>query len=96
MNGLIREQLLEEHFAFGPAEHLRTGAGGGKRDFGAGGIIYRISALGIELFCTAHAIRGHPPSRFVDPEIDFQFETSIPTTGGGLLDALPAYVDPAE
>jgi hypothetical protein len=93
VHGLVREELIEDNFLYGSGTHLRT-EGGGPFEFGdSGGLIYRITALGVELFTAAHGMRGHPGRQFLDPENEFAIESPILLPPElGLLSALP-YVE---
>jgi hypothetical protein len=87
LHGLIREELMEDEFKYGSADHLR---GGGVQDFGVGGVIYRVSPLGMELYCAAHGIRGNPLTNFIDPDIEFRIEPPVEMIGSfGLVADLP-------
>jgi hypothetical protein len=84
INGLMREELIEGHFSFGTAEHLRS-RGYVDRDYGDGGLIYRIRPLGIELFCSAHGVRGYPLIAFKDPAANFEIDLGVAVGEGSCL-----------
>ena len=93
VHGLIREGLIENQFAYGDDECLRRLGGAGNPDFGEGGVIYRVTPLGIELFCGAHGVSGDALTKFKDPEIEFSVELPIPMAGPfGLVSDLPPSV----
>jgi hypothetical protein len=88
VNGLLREGLIEDHFAYGGAASIR--AQHGNRDFGSGGLVYRITTLGIELFCAAHGMRGEATGNFQSPPAEFSLDCEIPLEGDfGLVNDIP-------
>jgi hypothetical protein len=74
VHALLREGLIDDLFAYGPADALREAHG---NRFQTGGLVYVISPFGIELFCSAHGHRGEAISAFTDPKIDFEFEEEV-------------------
>jgi hypothetical protein len=93
LSGLHREGLIDDHFLYGPAEHLR--ANEEARDFGTGGVIYRVTPLGIELFCAAHGMRGNPLVNFERSPDAFTIDAPIDIQGTfGLVHDLPVYEPP--
>jgi len=83
--GLLREGLIEDEFRFGKGDTL----GLGKDISLGGGIVYRITLLGIELFASAHGIRSDPRRAFLDPATPFDLETPMKTVGAsGLVNDL--------
>ena len=64
-NGLMREGLMDERFAYGSPETLRDFAPW--RTFPAQGFVYTISMLGIELFTAAHGLTEPALKVFLDP-----------------------------
>jgi hypothetical protein len=77
-NALLREQLIDKLHSFGGADHLRKSHG--NRAFTSGGLVYVLSPLGIELFCSAHGHRGSPLRDFTDPNIEFELEQRVDIT----------------
>lgn len=76
--GLGREDLLKPR-AWGASKHLRESPRWNK-DFGpAGGFVFEVTMLGVELFCAAHGLRAHEfAAAFLDPNSDFTDATAIP------------------
>ena len=76
-----------------PEEHLR--AQNGAKDYGMGGLIYRIRPLGVELWCAAHGIRGDFLREFLNPKVNFDVNPDIILGDDfGLITALPEYAPP--
>jgi hypothetical protein len=69
INGLIREQLLDDFYASGNVEHLRSSCM--NRDFAQSGIVYELSPLGAELFGAAAGKQGDPYGFFLAPDESF-------------------------
>lgn len=66
VHALVREDLLDPGFRYGRGDHLRERFGA--KDFdAAGGLVYSLSAIGVELFCGAHALRGDYFARYKEP-----------------------------
>jgi hypothetical protein len=83
--GLLREDLIEDEFRYGSGDSLPGG-----KDFGEGGLIYRITPLGVELCCAAHGIRSHLRRAFLDPAVSFEIATPIEMAGQfGLVADMP-------
>jgi hypothetical protein len=59
--GLIREGLIEESYKSGSRKHLEQIE---MRVFPAGGVIFRLSMLGVELFTAAHGLDRLPGDAF--------------------------------
>jgi hypothetical protein len=92
LNGLLREDLIEDRYSWGASEHLR--ATQGARDYGnqTGGLVYRVTMLGIELFCAAHGLKGNPMDEFKGASDRFAVEAPFPeATTSGLIRELPEY-----
>jgi hypothetical protein len=88
INGLQREDLLDDEYIYGPAEHLQRWYP--RVDFGRGGVVFRTATLGIELFAAAHGQRGDPVHTFVDPDSDFGTVAGVHLEGAfGLLESMP-------
>jgi hypothetical protein len=94
VSGLVREELIEDEFSYGPAEHISTI--NPRKDFGDGGLIYRVRPLGVELYCAAHGVRGNPLGRFIDPDVEFRIASPVAIGESfGLVADLPELVEPA-
>jgi hypothetical protein len=94
VHGLIREGLLEDEFRYGGPSALGSMTSG--PDFRPmGGILFRITPLGIELFMMAHGLgRGHPMSTYVDSRVNLEFDTSVAVSTAGLVADLPRIQPP--
>ena len=90
LHGLIREALIEDHFAYGPPDALRGALA--PLDYPSDGLIFTISPLGVELFVAAHGVAGQAISVFIDPELSFEIEEPIELGQGfGPLKSLLPY-----
>jgi len=78
MFGLIRERLIEDHFQFGPAEHIKQHYSGAEES----GLLFSPSALGVELFLWAHGRGDLVLNQILDPAAPLQSSVCITTTVG--------------
>jgi hypothetical protein len=80
--GLHREGLIGARWHFSTdAENVSGSIAGQGHVYTRGGLVYRISPFGIELFCAAHGFSGESASTFTDPDSNFEagMSTSIET-----------------
>lgn len=78
MFGLAKEDLIEQSFQFGPAEHMRKQYG----DQVGAGRVFAPSALGVELFLWAYGRGDLNIAKFLEPNIKFISNTKIHTSPG--------------
>ena len=78
MFGLLREGLIEQDFTFGPAEEMKRHVG----ETATSGILFKPSALGVELFYWAYGKGDIGIERFLEPTITFVSGVKINTAPG--------------
>jgi hypothetical protein len=85
--GLNREELVDDNYVLGQQDFLQKRRG---LDFSSGGLIFRPTLFGIELFCSAHGV-GKPLEAFIDPHLPFGVSMDFPLLldGSTLLHEIP-------
>lgn len=78
MNGLVKEDLIHEQFTTGSLEFIREFY----KEAKYGGITFKPSSLGIELFLWVHAQPNLLVNDFLNPEITFRSEIEIHIPAG--------------
>lgn len=81
-HGLMREQLLNKWWMFGSGKHLTRET---NRIITTEGMALEPSVLGVELFSSAHGLTGSPEANFLDPEREFEIESSVNLLDGAAL-----------
>lgn len=80
INGLLREGLIEQRFAYGDPERLRAFVP--MKAFSVEGFIFTITPLGIELFTAAHGLTEPATTVFVADSDKFDIDEPIDLGSG--------------